>query len=45
MNNVQLLINELKDMQVLFDKGFMSAEEFERIKTTINQEIELESVN
>ncbi|AMW62686.1 hypothetical protein [Bacillus phage MrBubbles] len=44
MNNVQLLINELKDMQVLFDKGFMSAEEFDRIKTTINQEIELESV-
>ncbi|AOZ62307.1 hypothetical protein AARONPHADGERS_61 [Bacillus phage AaronPhadgers] len=45
MNNVQLLINELKDMQVLFDKGFMSEEEFDRIKTTINQEIELESVN
>jgi len=42
MNNVQVLINELKDMQVLYDKGFMNATEFDRIKTVIQQEISME---
>ncbi|WP_179195095.1 hypothetical protein [Bacillus thuringiensis] len=44
MNDVQLLINEFKDMQVLYEKGFMSAAEFDRIRAAIQQEIELAEV-
>ncbi|ANH50700.1 hypothetical protein BCPG3_040 [Bacillus phage BCPG3] len=42
MTNIQILINELKDMKVLYDKGFMSEAEFSRIKAAINHEIEME---
>ncbi len=43
MNNVQVLINELKDMKALYDKGFMSLDELNRIQTMIQQEIAMEA--